>query len=392
MSRRVLVAFDKFKDALTAERACAITAREIRRAHPDWTIDLAPLTDGGEGFCRILTESVTGRVETLVASGPRMESLHAPLGLVDPRRLPVKARGLLFGHDSPPRPEQLAVIEMAAINGLALLPPDARDPWSTSSFGTGQLIRAAAEMGAGFVLLGVGGSATSDLGLGALAALGMEFRDSDGAKIRPPFPALWDRVARIEGAVFASIPPIAIACDVSNPLLGSEGAAAVYGPQKGLKPEDLPRLDGLASTLAHQLCRHCGKDPETTVAIPGTGAAGGISFGLMTAAGARLVPGFELVTAWLDLEARIAAADLVVTGEGRFDRSSLSGKGPGAIVQRARAAGRETLVFAGAVEAGVENHGESGSVLAITPPGTPLPEALARADRYLAAAVSARLS
>jgi glycerate kinase len=316
-----------------------------------------------------------------------MEPCEAPLGLVETSRLPAAVRATLSGNKKPfaREPERIAVVEMAAVNGLALVPPEARDPWRTTSFGTGQLIRAAAELGAGFILLGIGGSATSDLGLGALAALGLEFRDASGSKLRPPFPAAWERIARIEGEVFSSIPPIAIACDVENPLLGPRGAAAIFGPQKGLRAADLARHDALAARMAELLCRHCDKETSALTTQPGTGAAGGLGFGLIVAARARLVPGFALVSEWLDLEARIAAADIVITGEGRFDATSLDGKGPGALVRRARELGRRAIVFAGAFD---EKTTGAADFVAITPPDTPLARALAETERNLAAAVA----
>ncbi|MGH8021474.1 MAG: glycerate kinase family protein [Opitutaceae bacterium] len=391
MPRRVLIAFDKFKDALSAQRASAITAREIRQLHPDWEIDIAPLTDGGEGFCQILTEATRGTLESVTASGPRMETRQARIGIVDTGSLPPRARNLLFKPETE-TPAKLAVVEMAAATGLALVPQADRDPWHVSSYGTGQLIRAASELGAGAILLGVGGSATIDLGLGALAALGLEFRTASGERVRPPFPASWDRISQVEGEIFSAISPIAIACDVTNPLLGPSGAAAVYGPQKGLRPNDLPQLESLGERMASLLCGHFEKDLAASTSAPGAGAAGGISFGLTVATGASLVPGFELVSAWLDLDARIDAADLVITGEGRFDRSSLSGKGPGAIVQRARERDRQTLIFAGAVEADKADLSETGEIYSVTPSGTPLSEALAHADEFLAAAIAGHFS
>ena len=181
----------------------------------------------------------------------------------------------------------------------------------------------------------------------------------------------------------ADLPPLRIACDVANPLLGPNGAAAIYGPQKGLRPADLRRLDNEAARLALLLCTHSAK-PDALMDVPGAGAAGGISFGLMAAASAQLISGFDLVSAWLDLDSRLAAADLVLTGEGRFDASSLSGKGPGALAARAAALGKPVHVFAGAITAapvpGLALH-------AITPPGTPLPAALRAAATNLTATV-----
>jgi glycerate kinase len=240
----------------------------------------------------------------------------------------------------------MAIIEMATASGLHLLAPEEYDPWQTATYGTGQLIRAAAEAGAGSILLGVGGSATNDLGLGALAALGVEFRGVGGGLIRPPVPASWERIACIGGEVFPAISPLRIACDVTNPLLGPRGAAAVYGPQKGLRADDLVRLERATERMVRLLCDHCGQ-PPSVADTPGAGAAGGLPFGLMAVAHAYLVPGFELVSAWLDLDARIAAADIVLTGEGRFDESSLSGKGPGAVAAAAAGLGKKVHVFAG---------------------------------------------
>jgi glycerate 2-kinase len=345
----VLVAFDKFKGSLSAPQACRAAAAALRRRHPDWSLDLCPLTDGGEGFAALLTEAAGGRQVALPVAGPRGGLVEAGFGLVAESQVRPAARRLLLGAE-PPSARSIAVIEMAAASGLVLLAPEQRDPWVTSSYGTGQLIRAAAESGAAAILLGVGGSATNDLGLGALAALGLEFRRSGGGTVRSPVPAAWADIASIEGAVFPGIPPICVACDVTNPLLGPHGAAAVYGPQKGLPPGDLARLEAGAVRLARMLCDHCGQ-PPARAETPGVGAAGGLPFGLMIAARARLVPGFAMVSAWLDLDARLAAADLVLTGEGRFDASSLSGKGPGTVAAAASRAGKAVHVFAGAIHA-----------------------------------------
>jgi glycerate kinase len=164
-------------------------------------------------------------------------------------------------------------------------------------------------------LLGVGGSATNDLGLGALSALGYAFGTAEGRPLAPPIPASWAQLARITGGVTRPIPPIRIACDVANPLLGPRGATAVFGPQKGLRPADFERLEAECARVAMLLCQHTGQSPEL-MAFPGAGAAGGIAFGLMAGTGARLLPGSSLVSTWLDLERRLAAADLVITGEG----------------------------------------------------------------------------
>ncbi len=365
---RILIAFDKFKDSLTAREACQRTAAALRIAQPEWSLDLCPLTDGGEGFAEILTGAIGGTLHTVTVSGPRGTPVDATYGLVDAARIPAAAKAML-GFEAQGR---VAVIEMAQASGLALLAPEQRDPWQTTTRGTGEVVRHALAAGAGAVLLGVGGSATHDLGLGALSALGFSFLTSSGDAVLPPVPARWGEVVKVEGEVPAGFPPLRIACDVTNPLLGSSGAAAVYGPQKGLRPEDLAALEAASDRMAGLLCKHCAQ-PAALVAVAGAGAAGGCSFGLMAGAGARLLPGSAFVTAWLDLERRLAHADLVITGEGRFDESSLSGKGPGALAAHALALGRTVHVFAGAVTAlprpGLQTH-------ALSPADLPLAQAL----------------
>jgi glycerate kinase len=275
---------------------------------------------------------------------------------------------------------------MAAASGLALLAPAMRDPLRATSAGTGQLLRAAAAAGARAILLGVGGSATSDLGLGALGALGIGFLTASGTRLEEPAPADWPGVVAVDGRIPDSMPPIVVACDVDNPLLGPRGAVAVYGPQKGLRPGDAAALEAECSRMAALMCAHFGR-PLSLAGVPGAGAAGGIAFGLMAAAGATLAPGFDLVASWLDLDRRILAADVVVTGEGRFDDSSLSGKGPGAVVARALALGKAVHVFAGTVAV---SRGIPGlSAHAVTPAGMPLERALAQAPDLLLSSVLA---
>ncbi len=372
---RVLLAFDKFKDSLSAQEACRAAAAALRDRRPDWQVESCPLSDGGEGFAEILTTAVGGTWSRVDVTGPRGRPVGAGLGLVGAAQVPAAARGWLpeAARDVATR---VAVIDMASASGLALLAQAERDVWQATSFGTGELIRAAAAAGAAAILLGVGGSATHDLGLGALAALGFQFLSAGGIPQQPPVPACWPGIERIAGSPAAGLPPIRIACDVNNPLLGPRGAAATYGPQKGLRTEDLPRLDAESGRLARWLCAHCGR-PESLRDLPGTGAAGGISFGLMAATGAELVPGFEFVSAWLDVDSRLARADLVITGEGRFDDSSLQGKGPGAVAARALALGKRVHVFAG--RATVAHPPAGLTVHSVTPEGTPLEQALREA-------------
>lgn len=381
---RVLLAFDKFKDSLTAPAACDLAASALRARQPGWTLDLCPLTDGGEGFAPILTQAAGGETHTATVTGPRGAPVAASFGRVKLNTIPAAARALLALPADLPADATVALVEMATASGLALLPATERDPWQTTSRGTGELIAHAAQLGAQVVLLGVGGSATNDLGLGALGALGLRYLTADGREISPPVPAGWDEITRIDGT--ARAPLIRIACDVANPLLGPQGCSAIYGPQKGLAPADLPHMEALIGRLASRLCEHAGRSVDVMRA-PGAGAAGGIAFGLMTAADAQLLPGSDLVTAWLDLAHRLGRADLVITGEGRFDDSSLSGKGPGALARQALAQGKSVHVFAGSVAtqsapAGLQMH-------AISPTAMPLAEALKAAPDLLDRAVRA---
>jgi glycerate kinase len=387
---RVLLAFDKFKDSLSARQACDLAARSLRTQHSDWSLDLCPLADGGEGFAEILTTATAGRMLTRTVAGPRAGTVEAAFGLVPLNKIPTAARALLAldSTASLSADAEIAVIEMAAASGLALLPVEQRDPWQTTTKGTGELIRAAGELGAAAILLGVGGSATNDLGLGALQALGFDFLSAAGNKVAP-VPEDWPGIVKIEGRAPAALPPIRIACDVTNPLLGPRGAAAIYGPQKGLLAEDLSGLDHESARVALMLCAQC-QQSDVLMDLPGAGAAGGLPFGLMTAARAKLLPGFDLVAAWLDLDARLAAADIVITGEGRFDDSSRSGKGPGAVVTRALALGKRVHVFAGIITASPSSPSVGNEQLhAITPAGTPLPQAMRDAAANLTASVRA---
>jgi glycerate kinase len=383
---RVLLAFDKFKDALSARQACEIAAGALQAKHPGWQFDLCPLTDGGEGFCETLTQAASGRLDHLNVSGPLGVPNHSAHGVVRIERLPAAVRSRLVVKED----GTLAVIETASASGLALLHPEERNPWKTSSHGTGEQISVAAQAGVDAILLGVGGSATNDLGLGALAALGFKFLDATGATIAVPTPATWENIQHIDCTGAIKLPPVFIACDVTNPLLGPHGATATFGPQKGLRAEDLPRLEAQAARMAALLCEVCGQ-PLSLADIPGAGAAGGTGFGLMVACGAKLVPGFDLVSDWLDLPARLAAADLVLTGEGRFDATSLGGKGPGRLLAEARRLGKPAHVFAGRLDvpalSGVEGPANN-HFHAITPAGINLAEALPRTVELLAAAVA----
>ncbi len=384
---RVLVALDKFKEALSAPAACAAVADALLAAHPDWSLDLCPLADGGEGFVAALSNGIHAEPRRERVSGPLGDHVEAAWALVPAGAIPGEALHRLSPPGRPPAfasDTRIALIEMAACSGLALVPAARRDALDGSSRGVGELIAAAARAGAGGILLGIGGSATNDLGLGALSALGWRALDASGREISPLAPRRFDDIARLVPPENApDLPPIHIACDVDNPLCGPRGATFTYGPQKGLSADRLGPLDEQIARLA-RLLGEAAEAPLHAVETPGAGAAGGIAAGLMLACGARLVGGFDLVSGWLELDRRVADADIVITGEGRFDDTSLDGKGPGGLVRLALAQGKRTVVLAGSIH--LRRPPAALESAAITPADTPLAEALPTTARLLSEA------
>ncbi|MEM0965636.1 MAG: glycerate kinase [Verrucomicrobiota bacterium] len=361
---RILLAFDKFKGAMTAGEACTVTSATLRSALPEAVIDEAPLTDGGEGFCSILTEGAGGYLEWHEIVDPLGRPLSAPIGWVDSSDLTETARGLVGLEDG----KRIAVVEMASASGLLLLDPSERDPWKTSTYGTGELIRIAADDGADLILLGVGGSATNDCGAGVLEALGVEFTSRRGFTPRPEdlgdadreinpllrksfgiTPAQFSEIDAIEFSSAQSLPPVLIASDVESPLLGEAGATHVFGPQKGLKA--VAEMESAVERLALLLASSSRLSPDPS--SPGMGAAGGIAFGLSALTQTRIVPGFSLVSEWMGLPAKLEAADWLFTGEGKLDKGSLSGKGPVALLRSAARSDLRSVVIAGIIEDGI---------------------------------------
>lgn len=379
----ILAAFDKFKDSMSAAEACKSAAIGIVAAYPDQptSVTLTPLTDGGEGFVDILTQVANGHVEFHTVSGPRSEEISAPLGWVLAENLPSAVKSML----SIPG-DRLAIIEMAAVSGLELVPRADRHPRHCTSFGVGELIRIAQAQDASAILLGVGGSATSDLGLGALEALGLHACANNGQRIESMTPEQWPFFKRFTGQITQPIPPIYIACDVENPLLGETGAAATYGPQKGLLAAEIEAYDQMSGQMADHMCDFFDR-PRSLQSLAGGGAAGGIGFGLHVACQAQLVPGFPLVAAWLELESRIQQADLILTGEGKFDHSSLEGKGPYSLIQSADKHQKQALLFAGSIEPDaaeqVQLRHTNCALYSISPEEDPLEKALFEAPGNL---------
>lgn len=328
---KVVIAPDSFKGSLSAVEAASAIARGVRKAAADAVIVEMPLADGGEGTVDALVTACGGRlVEARVQ---------------DPLGRPVRARYGILGDGA------AAVVEMAAASGLPLLSPQERNPLKTSTFGTGQLILDAAANGAREVLVGIGGSATVDGGAGMARALGVRFVDSAGRELtgggeilsRIASVDMSHRDGRLDGIT------VTVACDVRNPLTGPEGAARVYGPQKGATQEMVEALDKGLANLAEVVRRDLGVD---IVNLPGAGAAGGLGAGLAAFLGARLKPGIEIVLEAAHADKKLAGADIVFTGEGRIDRQSAFGKVAAGLGRLAARADAPLVILAGSLGEG----------------------------------------
>jgi glycerate kinase len=321
---RWLVAPQEFKGTLTATEAAAALADGLRQGAPGVELDVAPLADGGPGTVDALLTGVGGARVTCTVTGPLGQPVRATYGVLDGGRT--------------------AVIEMAAASGLSLLTAEVRDARRASTLGTGELMRDALERGCHRLILGLGGSATTDGGAGALTALGWRFLDANGSPL-PPGGAALSRLARVDAR--GAHPRLAeveflVATDVTAPLLGPDVAARLFGPQKGADAAAVAELESALAHFAEVLSPGLAQ-------TPGGGAAGGFGYGLVALTPGRLVSGYTLVAQTLRLSERLAAAGTVLTGEGRFDRQTALGKGPGALAKQARALGRRTVMFAGRV-------------------------------------------
>jgi len=341
MITKVVVAPDSFKGSMSANTAARAIARGIEKADPEAVIDVVPIADGGEGTVDALVKATGGR--------------YVEVEVADPLGRPVKARYGLIGEDS------MAVIEMAAASGLPLLKPEERNPMKTSTFGTGQLILDAIGHGIRNVVIGIGGSATVDGGTGMAAALGAQFLDSAGNAL----PCRGETLSDIRSIDVSRMHPrlrrvkFTVACDVKNPLTGPEGAAAVYGPQKGATPEMVKILDAGLANLAACIRRDIGIEVET---VPGAGAAGGLGAGLLAFLGAGLVPGVDMVLSAANFEERLRGIDVVFTGEGRVDGQSAYGKATAGVAQAAWEQSIPVILLAGAIGKGAEALREIGVV------------------------------
>lgn len=353
-----------FKESLSAQSAAEAIAEGVRRVVPHAETDLIPLVDGGEGTARALAASGGGRLVALPATGPVGQRIGTHFALL---------------------PDGTAVVEMAAVAGLSLVPRDLRDPGATTTYGVGELIGAALDAGARRILVGCGDSGTSDGGAGALQALGARLLDADGWEL-PRGGRELTRLSRIDPA---GLDPrlrdteIRVACNPFNVLTGKRGVARVFGPQKGATPTQVEQLAAGLEHWAHVLTRDLHATGDLALG-PGTGASGGLGAGL-AALGAQLLPRFDVLLDHLDLNARLARADLVVTAEGALDHQTPRGKVPAEVARRAKRFGRPVLVLAGTIGQGAHHVRAEGvdAYSAILPAPVSLTEALGRGAEFL---------
>lgn len=329
---KVVIAPDSYKESLSAKEVAKEIAAGFREIFPDADYIMLPLADGGEGTVEAMVAATGGNIVPVSVTGPLGKPVNAFYGVTGDGRT--------------------AVIEMAAASGLMLVPPGQRNPMITTTYGTGELIRAALGAGISRIVAGIGGSATNDGGAGMLQALGMKLIDEEGQDIRFGGGVL-ARLARIDaGGLDPRLQEVTIevACDVDNPLLGEHGAAAVFGPQKGATPDMVVQLDANLAHYAAVISRDLGKEVATS---PGAGAAGGMGAALL-ALGGRLRPGIDLILETVCFAAIARDADLIITGEGRMDSQTVSGKAPLGVARVAKHLGKPVIGIAGSLAADVE--------------------------------------
>lgn len=337
-TRRVLVAADKFKGSLTAVEVAERVTAGLRRAVPDVEVTALPVADGGDGTVAAAVAAGFERREVRVA-GPLGQEVVAAFAV----------RG------------DTAVVEMAEASGLQRLPAGVLAPLTASTYGSGELLRAALDAGVRTIVFGVGGSATTDGGAGMLSALGARFLDADGEPVAPGGGGL----AELARADLSGLDPrlstveLVLASDVDNPLTGPKGAPAVYGPQKGASPDDVGTLDAALAHYVKVLENSVGPRAAEYAAAPGAGAAGGIGYGALLV-GARFRAGIEVMLDVLGFAAALEPVELVITGEGSLDEQTLHGKAPAGVAAAARAAGKDVVAVCGRLRLPPEALGRAG--------------------------------
>lgn len=353
---KVVIACDSFKGCLTSREAGEAAAEGVRLAIPEAETIVVPVADGGEGTVDALVDCLHGYRATSDVKGPLGDTTKALYGICG----------------------ATAVIEIAEASGLTLIPAERRNPWLTSSYGTGQLIRDALQHGCRNFLIGLGGSATNDGGTGMLRALGYRFLDKDGRDVGDTGGDTADivsidvsgRLPELEEATFT------VACDVTNPLIGPNGASHVFGRQKGADSEMARRLDNALTLFAAVTAKISDTDFSYH---PGAGAAGGLGFAFLAFLKGNLKPGIEMVLDTIDFDAKLPGASIVITGEGHLDSQTCMGKTPYGVLRHAAALGIPVIAIGGAVDSAAEEsllRAGFDSIHAVTPPGMPLERAM----------------
>lgn len=365
---KLVIASDTFKDSLSSSDIAEIISSVVQREYPHAQLIPITMADGGEGSVATLLAAIGGSSKSVEVMGPCGEPTLASWGLL--------------AHDT-------AIIEMAQASGLPLVPTESRDPRFTTTFGTGELIRAALNAKAKDIILAVGGSATNDGGMGALSALGVRFSDASGATLT----GAGNELIRVASVDLSSLDPrlvtthFTVICDVDNPLLGPQGATAVFAPQKGATALTVEDLELGMQHYASILCAATGIDYDSAVNAKGSGAAGGLAFACSTVLGATLKPGIEIMLDTIGFDALIEGADLVITGEGRLDMQTEHGKVVWGVSRRCRKAGVPCVAIVGSSNLTDAKSLGLTEIIAITPPEMPLQEALSHSRELYTEAV-----
>ena len=361
---KIVIAPDSFKGSLTAAEAAEAIETGFRAVYPDAEYVKVPMADGGEGTVQSLVDATSGTIITQLVSGPMGDMVAGFFGILGDR--------------------QTAVIEMAAASGIHWIRPKERDVFLASSFGTGQLINAALDRGCDKLIVGLGGSATNDGGIGMMKALGAQFFDQDGVQLAADVRALL-QLASID---LQYLDPrldkteIVVACDVDNPLCGENGAARVFGPQKGATEEDIAVLDQALTRYGDILSANAGRDIASE---PGAGAAGGMGAAFIGLIDAVLKPGVDIVIEIVDLANNLVDANLVITGEGRVDNQTIHGKTPTGVAKVAKSCNLPVICITGSVEDGADFTHQLGidEIYSVTEGDYDLTEVLIEAEHKL---------
>ena len=353
---KAVIAIESFKGSLTSTEAGNAIADEIQKHFPKCSTEIIPIADGGEGMLTVMLNTIGGKTQRLTAHNPCMERIQTSYG--------ISADG------------NTAFIEMASISGLPLIRKEQQNPMETTTYGTGEIIRDALEKGCTRFIIGIGGSATNDAGIGMLQALGFEFLD----KNQQPLGLGGKVLAKIAFISTQKVHPKAknahfiVACDVQNPFFGPNGAAAIYARQKGADDAMIEELDRGMQAFAQVILQETGKDISMT---PGSGAAGGMGGGLLAFLNAELRSGADLLLDLCQFETKIEEADIIITGEGRMDQQSLMGKIPGKILEAGKRKNIPVIAFAGSIadKEILESAGFKG-LFTTKPDSMPLEEAM----------------